>query len=320
MLALTVVLPALVVPPPAPLIVVGPGSTDVQFLVSKLAAAAGYRVQCVTRAADIPLAERLMYGGAEPVGEPPRFSVQNSQIASALGSAEAMVLCVAGGKVPPSTSGIATMMPYAPRLKRIALLSAIGGSTGATGGLGEGGLIRSCEAEVAATATAAGVEVSTVRVGVLKGGGAAEQPTGLAADAFYASLCAGGYPTPSSICAKAYDKQTLGVAVSGGDGVEARNAALRSSTRTSAKRARSPLFEPIATATARSTSAPPPVTNHVRCAACADEVSRINAAGALLAVLRHDGPLEVSLSAEAGDAPPTDERWDQMLAALSAST
>ena len=81
--------------------------------------------------------------------------------------------------------------------------------------------------------------MSVVRVGVLKGGAAAgEQTTGLDEAAFYASLCAGGYPTPSQQCAKLYDRQTLGVSVRAGDAIEARNAAQRSSTRTSAERAR----------------------------------------------------------------------------------
>ena len=140
-----------IVLPPAPLIIVGPGCQSTQLLTAKLAAAAGHRVQCVTRTADVRSANRLMYGTAEPPKFPPLFSCQNSQIASALGAAEGMILCVAGGKAPPSTSGIGTMMPYMPRVRRIVLLSAIGGSTGNTGGLGEGELILRCEEEAAAT-------------------------------------------------------------------------------------------------------------------------------------------------------------------------
>ena len=56
-----------------------------------------------------------------------------------------------------------------------------------------------------------------MRVGVLKGGAAVgEQTTGLDEAAFYASLSAGGYPTPSQQCAKLYDRQTLGVSVRAG--------------------------------------------------------------------------------------------------------
>ena len=97
---------------PAPLIIVGPGCTSTQLLTAKLATAAGHRVQCVTRAADVRNANRLMYGDAEPPECRPLFSCANTQIASALGAAEGMILCVAGGKAPPSTSGIGTMMPY----------------------------------------------------------------------------------------------------------------------------------------------------------------------------------------------------------------
>ena len=141
-----------IVLPPAPLIIVGPGCQSTQLLTAKLAAAAGHRVQVVTRAADVRNSNRLMYGTAELPESPPLFSCQNSQIASALGAAEGMILCVAGGKAPPSTSGIGTMLPYMPRVRRIVLLSAIGGSTGSTGGLGEGELILRCEEEAAASA------------------------------------------------------------------------------------------------------------------------------------------------------------------------
>ena len=141
-----------IVLPPAPLIIVGPGCQSTQLLTAKLAAANGHRVQVVTRAADVRNSNRLMYGTAELPESPPLFSCQNSQIASALGAAEGMILCVAGGKAPPSTSGIGTMLPYMPRVRRIVLLSAIGGSTGNTGGLGEGELILRCEEEAAASA------------------------------------------------------------------------------------------------------------------------------------------------------------------------
>lgn len=50
-----------------------------------------------------------------------------------------------------------------------------------------------------------------------------------------------------------------------------------------------------------------------RTAARDDDVSRIVAAGALLAALRHEAPLEVSLSAEAGGQAPSESEWDQML-------
>ena len=50
-----------------------------------------------------------------------------------------------------------------------------------------------------------------------------------------------------------------------------------------------------------------------RTAARADDVSRIVAAGALLAALRHEAPLEVSLSAEAGDQAPSESEWDRIL-------
>ena len=149
-LQLLQLLTASIVLPPAPLVIVGPGCQSTQLLTAKLAAARGHRVQVVARTVDVQPSNRLMYGTSEPPEFRPLFSCQNSQIASALGAAEGMILSVAGGKAPPTTSGIGTMMPYMPRVRRIVLLSAIGGSTGNTGGLGEGELIMRCEEEAAA--------------------------------------------------------------------------------------------------------------------------------------------------------------------------
>ena len=178
-IATSVLVSALVVPP-ARVVVVGPGSREVQLLVGKLAAASGHGVSLVARDADIRPSNKLMYGDQPEIDNAPRFATQNTQIGMALGAAEGLVLCLAGSPVPPSTSGFATMLPYASRLKRVVLLSAIGGSSGNTGGLGEGGAIKKCEEEVFELAAGAGVEVSTVRVGVLKGGAAAgENEAGL---------------------------------------------------------------------------------------------------------------------------------------------
>ena len=62
-----------IVLPPAPLIIVGPGCQSTQLLTAKLAAAAGHRVQVVTRTADVRNSNRLMYGSAELPESPPLF-------------------------------------------------------------------------------------------------------------------------------------------------------------------------------------------------------------------------------------------------------
>ena len=94
-----------IVLPPAPLIIVGPGCQSTQLLTAKLAAAAGHRVQVVTRTADVRNSNRLMYGSAELPESPPLFSCQNSQIASALGAAEGMVGARYGAGTHDSTDG-----------------------------------------------------------------------------------------------------------------------------------------------------------------------------------------------------------------------
>jgi hypothetical protein len=277
-----------VVSPPANLLILGPGSPQVQLIAGKLAANIGYATTIVTGPQNELRANRLMYGDSWDAVSPDRRPVlasSSSQIGSALGRAEALVLVAESG----GAAGLEKALPFAPRIRRIALLSCIGGSTGGSGNLGED-FDPATEAKCLELADRAGVDLAIVRVGFLKGGGAAgggeREPLGLDAAAYYASLRPGGYESPASRCAQAYDRLMLGASLSFGDSVKPRNAFARSGTRQS--------------------HSPFP-----------DEASRISAAGALLACLRAPTPPSVTLSAAEGRVTPTEAEWDQMLAAIS---
>ena len=133
--------------------------------------------------------------------------------------------------------------------------------------------------------TASGSWVFPV-IRICAGPAAASASYGLESAAYYNSLTVGGYPTPDQPCAKAYDQYTLGCSIVSGDSITPRSEILRSAARTS----------------------------HTP---CADEVSRINVASALLACLRFPTPVEISLSAREGTVPPSDEEWDAMLVAAT---
>ena len=272
---------ASVVVPPAGVVVLGPGSFEVQLLASKLAQQSGHATVQFIRDDWLTRGNKLMYGpGWKDMANRVALASTNSEFGRALQAASALVLVAENG----GGTDLKNTLRFAPQVQRVAYLSAIGGSKGTGGELGEAPRILACEEETRAITAASGVELSIVRVGPLKGGGASEAgAVGLDAPSFYDTLRIGGYPTPSWQCAQDYDRMTLGAAVSLGDSVPPRSPGARSA--------------------GRSSTSPQP-----------DEISRINAAAALLACLRQPAPVEVSLSAKAGAVAPTAAEWDAMLA------
>ena len=278
MLSLILLTTSSLILPPAKIVVVGPGNPDLQLVTSKLGCEKGYDVTHFTRSDWIDRGFGLMYGKSEEAPtERPTLASTNDEFGRALKTADAIVLCAEAG----GGTDIANTLRFSPAVKRLIFLSAIGGSKGIGGNpiAGENVKIQMCEDDVKAQTTKYGVELSIVRVGPLKGGG---PPYGLD-NSFYDTMRIGGYPTPSWQCAQDYDKATLGAEATAGDTIAPRSQGQRSSGRSSS----SPQI---------------------------DECSRIAAAGALLAVLRQEKPMEVSLSALAADKPPTDDEWDAMLA------
>ncbi|KAL1522466.1 hypothetical protein AB1Y20_017454 [Prymnesium parvum] len=277
-------LAAALVLPPAPLLILGPGDEAVQLIAAKLAFQEGYASTHLSLRKDRAL--RLMFGRQwPPAGRRPSIASSNVEIGGALASAEASLLCIASNTDASSPSGVTPLLRSAPRLRRVVLLSAIGGSKGSGGltYLGEGAKILECEREVRRQTEEAGVELSIVRVGVLKGGAAAEgSGVGLDAEAYYATLSSGGYVTPRLQCAREYDVRTLGVRVTAGDSIKPRSAFARAASQA--------LYQPEE-----------------------DEVSRINAASALIACLRLNAPIEISLSTKAAVVCPSPRDWERML-------
>ena len=270
-----------VISPPASIVVLGPpGCASTSMLTAKLASQAGYATTLFTRDDYHDRCNLLMYGKDwAAVDDRVTLASTNSDFGRALHRADALVLVAETGGL----TDLENTLRFAPNVRHIAYLTAIGGSIGRGGELGEAERILACEHETRAIASQAGAALSLVRVGALKGGGAAaDGAIGLDPSEFYDTLRIGGYPTPSWQCAQDYDKFTLGATAARGDAA--------------------PIRGPGARSAARSSSAPHP-----------DEVSRINAASALLACLRQPAPVEISLSARAATVAPTADEWDALL-------
>ena len=109
---------ALVVPP-ARLVVLGPGSPEVQLITAKLAARAAYDVSLVTK--DDGRAPRLMYGTSELPDGAPRLACIGSAIGNALARADAVVLVAETLQMGGGSSGAATVLDNSPGLRRLAV-------------------------------------------------------------------------------------------------------------------------------------------------------------------------------------------------------
>lgn len=266
---------------PPRLLVLGPGDDAVQLIAAKLARNVGYDTVHVSRRAE--RCNKLMYGRDwRSIDANKRVKVASSapDINAALASADGVVLCVASNTEAGTADDVTQVLTCAANYKRVVLLSAIGGSKGLGGltHLGEGIKVLECEEAVKDLVGDSGTELSVVRVGVLKGGAAVgDRKVGLDAEAYYATMSLGGYPTPRLQAARGYDESTLGMEITLGDTIMPRSSIARASSQAQ--------YSPEV-----------------------DEISRINAASALVACLRHAKPVEVSLSAKmAQQAPTVDE-------------
>lgn len=293
MLLVHVVLPlALVVSPPAGIVVLGDNNV-VGLLAAKQAARLGYSASFIARDSDRDreIARKWMYGeqyaaqGVDTDGRA-KLITTSSEIGAALSTSEAIIMCADKG----GANRCEAAIDNAPALRRVVLLSAVGGTKDVKSFFGGGeNAIKTGEEALLKTVAARGIDVSVVRVGVLKGGGVAggfiedyNGPLDVGLDAtYYNSL----FELEEALCTQAYDKFTLGASLSPGDTVDARNMFMRMVTRGS--------FDPVA-----------------------DEASRINAASALLACLRHPTAISITVSSAAARAPPSEAEWDSMLAAL----
>jgi len=276
----------------APVLVIGPGSLEMRMLTAKLAARSGFRTSLFLPDQNVNNI-RYLYSGenkstaVEDSSEPRRAAViaDAKDLGVALGSAEALLLISDGASM--QASFLDTVLKNAPQLKRIVLLSNMGVTRATAGlfGLGKGAAEQlEAERRLAGECASADIGLSIVRVGTLKGGGSGPKENvadvGLA-PAFYNSIV----DLEIWKMTESYDKFTLGAKVTAGDPFEQPNAVKN--------QIRKGQFDPQD-----------------------DETSRVVAAAAMVAALRHEVPLEFSVSSARAEAPPSSGEWEALLSNL----
>jgi len=281
-------------PASASVVVLGPGSLDMRLLTAKLAARSGLKTSLFSAsggARDIWLEQ--MYGIEDPSStveestDPlrPAMISDMAEREAALASAEGLALISDGMAMP--EAALSSVLEAAPQLKRIVCLSKMGVTRATAGPLGLGkDAVAQLEAEerLRAACSNADIGLSIVRVGTLKGGGPGPKDGGIDA-----GLARPYYDNVMDIetlrVTQAYDKVTLGAKCSAGDPIDPVNAFQ--------KQLRKGSFEPHD-----------------------DETSRVVACAALVAALRHEAPLEFSVSSAKAEAAPTTGQWEAILNGL----
>jgi len=174
-------------------------------------------------------------------------------------------------------------------LSRVVLVSKMGVTRakppGPFGLGGEDAKLLAGEQSLRETTASRGVGLSIVRVGTLKGGGPGQmdegaEEIGLAKPFYDGIIDLSAYMTTQS-----FDKFTLGAKVSAGDPFDLPNPLVRAG--------RQSTFDPFD-----------------------EESSRVVAAAAVVHALSHPTPVELSVSAASGEAPPTEAEWVEMFSQL----
>ena len=286
---------ALFLSAPTPRVIVTGFSTEVNLCCAKIAAKAGCDAfTVVPNERDLWRSRALMYGRSFADGEETSKGKRASAvsgvdgIARALSTAEAAIVACDNVSGAPSDRALAALFDNAPKLKHVAMLSTLGG------GLPNSPLAKSlapAEATIRRLAESdkKNIEVSIIRVGVLKGGGPGEMVTSgpdagkslsdFGLDKFYYNTLVDLSQATGTM---AYDRFCVSADVLKGDPLAMPN----------------PL---IAAFTSGSFEAKP------------TECSRSAAASALVAAIRRNKGQEFTLSAKAATELPSPAQWITML-------
>lgn len=253
-------------------VVLGPGAFEVKLCTAKIAAKQGLAASVVV--SDVGKAQALMYGKTPGTAKGKTASVVSvDDIATALKPCEGLIMTLPN----PTEKSMSALFENAPKLKRLAMLSSIGGKLSKA----ENYLRELCEEKKC--------QFSVVRVGVLKGGGPGEVAT-TGPDAGKAltdyGLSKAYYDTLVDLSlaqtTMAHDRFTLGADVVAGDPYKPQNFILEIAT--------SGEFGPKKT-----------------------DTNRVVAASSLVAAITRPKPIDITVSAASSRAPPTPAEWTKLL-------
>jgi hypothetical protein len=273
---------------PKQLVVFGPGPSEMGLLVTKLAARAGIDSTYVCQAGEENGSMIMMYGANKkpPEGENSASVVASgADIGAALSTTNCLALNCYSETLQEARLNTA-LGACGSNLSRVVLLSQMGATLSNGGGfmglLGGGGP-GATEKMVKKACDAKGVELSIVRAGALKGGGPGKEEldTELGLSKIYYNSI---FELQQAMVTMAHDKFTLGAHVVARD-VPMANGLQQTMNKGS--------FEPKP-----------------------DESNRIVVAGAMVAAMLADKPIDISVGCAKGEMPPTLQEWNDILTAI----
>ena len=268
-------------------VVFGPQSRELLLLTAKLAAREGISTSCICSEGTEAGCRRLMYGssyaddGVDDHDKAKPISAA-SDIGTALATCESLTLI--NYDAPVEESLWKTLIQNTgPQLSKIVVLSKMG-VTRAKGGFFGGVDKKLLDAEMCIRTTCAekNLPLTIVRAGILKGGGPGKDGNDLGMDKVYYNTL---FDIVEASVSMAHDKFTVGAEVEQGDAIDLPNAISQMATKSS--------FEPRR-----------------------GETNRIVAAGATVAALLQDKPMEISVSSTKSEQLPTMKEWNQMLSTM----
>ena len=256
------------------IVVSGNSAIEVQLIAGKLAAREGDRCSIIGPAdrGFVGNCQRLLYGrGSDPAEfGGPAFVSTGEEIGEALETAQGLIIVCEDA--PFADTSINTMIENAPELQHIAVMTQMGGG------------LKQMEEKLRATCSSAGLALSIVRAGILKGGGCGREGNEFGLNKHYYDTL---YELQGAMNTMSFDKFTLGAAVTQGDPFKFPNFFQK------LKSAQS--FQPADT-----------------------DTGRIAAATALLRAVKRSTGVDISVSSAKGEEPPTAEEWESLLGGAEA--
>jgi hypothetical protein len=266
----------------------GPAARELLLVTAKVAAREGLETSCICAPGTEDGCRRLMYGTEyieEEGGDKPGYArpvSSGEDIQDSLQSADSLIF-VAYDTPIDEKSYNTLLSSTGDNLSKVVLMSKMG-VTKATGGFFGGGDAKLLESEnlLRGICKTKGVDLSIVRAGTLKGGGAGEEGNDFGLNrCYYDTLL----DVVEASVTMAHDKYTLGLDCQKGDGVEVPNMFTQMGSKSS--------FE-----------------------ACPHDTNRILVAGGVVAAALYDKPIEFSVSAEKATEPPTLEDWNEAFSTI----
>jgi hypothetical protein len=270
-------------------VVYGPQSRELLLLTAKIAAQEGINTWCICAPGTEKGCRNLMYGPDYAAGDKDEPGMvkpvsDGQDIQDALEKADSMVMICYDNPI--EDKAVTTLLNAAgPNLSKIILLTKMGVTKAKGNFFGGSDEIKlvDCENYLRKTCEERKLDLSIVRAGVLKGGGPSEDGGAFGLDRCYYNTI---IDIVESRTAMAHDQFTLGADCTRGDTIGIPNLFSQMGRKSS--------FDPLPS-----------------------ETNRIVVSSAVVGALMADKPIEFSVSAAKGQAPPTMDEWKEKFVVMT---